>query len=81
MAAAQLRPESIRRLEDLAARTGQPVQDHLDAAIERYVEDALAVQASIERSRADFEAGRVVPHDEVMAWLETWGTEDERPAP
>ncbi|MEO8925818.1 MAG: antitoxin [Caulobacteraceae bacterium] len=30
---------------------------------------------------ADIEAGRVVPHEEVAAWLETWGTPDEKPAP
>lgn len=30
---------------------------------------------------ADLAAGRVVPHAEVAAWLETWGTPDEKPAP
>ncbi len=30
---------------------------------------------------ADIAAGRVVPHTEVAAWLKTWGTPDEKPAP
>jgi predicted transcriptional regulator len=30
---------------------------------------------------ADAEAGRVVPHAEVAAWLDTWGTPNEKPAP
>lgn len=30
---------------------------------------------------ADIAAGRVVPHKEVAAWLDTWGTPDEKPAP
>jgi predicted transcriptional regulator len=30
---------------------------------------------------ADAEAGRVVPHDDVKAWLESWGTENELPMP
>lgn len=30
---------------------------------------------------ADIEAGRVVPDAEVAAWLDTWGTPDEAPAP
>ena len=30
---------------------------------------------------ADIETGRVVPHEEVRAWLKTWGTPDEKPAP
>ncbi len=29
----------------------------------------------------DIEAGHVIPNDEVCAWLETWGTPDEKPAP
>lgn len=30
---------------------------------------------------ADIAAGRLIPNDEVSAWLETWGTPDEKPAP
>ncbi len=30
---------------------------------------------------ADIAAGRVVPHEEVARWLETWGTPGEKPAP
>lgn len=30
---------------------------------------------------ADIAAGRIVPHAEVAAWLDTWGTPDETPAP
>lgn len=30
---------------------------------------------------ADIEAGRLVPNDEVCAWLQSWGTPDEKPAP
>ena len=30
---------------------------------------------------ADIAAGRLVPNDEVCAWLETWGTPAEKPAP
>lgn len=30
---------------------------------------------------ADIEAGRLIPNEEVTAWLKTWGTPDEKPAP
>lgn len=33
------------------------------------------------RAEADILAGRVVDHAEVSAWLATWGTSDETPAP
>jgi predicted transcriptional regulator len=42
-------------------------------------EDAEA--AADAEGMADIAAGRVVPHAEVSAWLDTWGTPDEKPAP
>ncbi len=30
---------------------------------------------------ADIAAGRLIPTAEISAWLETWGTPDEQPAP
>lgn len=42
--------------------------------------DAAEAAADAE-GLADIEAGRVVPHKEVAAWLDTWGTPDEKPAP
>jgi len=30
---------------------------------------------------ADIEAGQLIPNADVCAWLETWGTSDETPAP
>jgi len=39
--------------------------------------DALRLAAA----EADIAAGRLVPNDEVVKWLETWGKLDEAPAP
>jgi predicted transcriptional regulator len=44
------------------------------------VDDASEAAADAE-GLADLAAGRVVPHTEVAAWLETWGAPDEKPAP
>jgi predicted transcriptional regulator len=30
---------------------------------------------------ADVAAGRLIPNDEICAWLETWGTPEEKPPP
>jgi predicted transcriptional regulator len=32
-------------------------------------------------AQADIEAGRLIPNDEICAWLETWGKPDQKPAP
>ena len=36
---------------------------------------------AIEEAEADVAAGRVVPHEEVVKWLKSWGTPDELPCP
>ena len=44
------------------------------------IDEEADERASLE-GEADADAGRVVPHEEVAAWLSTWGTPDEKPAP
>jgi predicted transcriptional regulator len=33
------------------------------------------------RALEDIKAGRVIPHEKVVAWLKTWGTPEEGPPP
>jgi predicted transcriptional regulator len=44
------------------------------------VDDSAEARA-IEQAEADVSAGRLVPHDEVVKWLKSWGTADELPCP
>lgn len=43
--------------------------------------DAEADAALIAEAEADFAAGRCVPHEEVAAWLDTWGKRERVPPP
>lgn len=43
--------------------------------------DIASEEAADAEGLADIAAGRVVSHAEVSAWLETWGTPDEKPMP
>jgi len=45
----------------------------MDADIDDATADAEALAA--------FKAGRTVSHDKVKAWLRSWGTANELPAP
>ena len=46
------------------------------------VEPDEALEARLDaEAEAAYEAGRVVPHDKVVEWLESWGKPDELPAP
>jgi predicted transcriptional regulator len=52
----------------------------VDASFFDEIDEAAEAAADAE-GLADIEAGRVIPHEEVAAWLDTWGTPDEKPAP
>ena len=41
----------------------------------------LTIIEAILRGIADADAGRVVDHESVAEWLESWGTENELPPP
>ena len=44
------------------------------------IDEEADERASLE-GEADADAGRLIPHEEVVEWLKTWGTPDEQPAP
>ena len=44
------------------------------------IDEEADERASLE-GEADADAGRLVPHEEVVEWLKTWGAPDEQPAP
>jgi predicted transcriptional regulator len=50
-------------------------------AVEAYIGEREAFLAAIDRGLADVKAGRVVPHAQVKAWVDSWGTEAELPMP
>ena len=37
--------------------------------------------AQIEKGMQELREGKGIPHKEVAAWLETWGTDEEREPP
>ncbi len=63
-------PELKERLGKLAERTRRTKSFLAGEAIAGYVERELEIVAGIERGLADMKAGRVVPHEEVMAEID-----------
>jgi len=53
--------------------------------IEQAVRDFVAVQewqlAAIDEGIKEADAGRVIAHDDVVAWVQSWGQPDELPMP
>ena len=56
-------------LEELARTRGLGIDDMLAEAVSAYVDDQRALQAAISEGLADIEAGRVMPHEDVVAEL------------
>ncbi len=63
-------PELKASLGKLAERTRRTKSFLAGEAIAGYVERELEIVAGIERGLADMKAGRVVPHEEVMAEID-----------
>jgi predicted transcriptional regulator len=79
--AVRLAPEVKRRLESIASRVHRSESVLAAEAIEEF----LAVQewqiAAIEEGIAAAERGDLISHEDVRAWVESWGSEHELPRP
>lgn len=69
------------RLEAAAQASSRSKKSLIQAAVIAFLDlydwQVEAIRAGV----ADADAGRVVDHQAVAAWLESWGTENELPAP
>ena len=75
-------PTEIEARLDRLARTTSVSKSRLAAdAIVAYLDEQEHRLERIREGLADAKAGRVVSHEEVARWLESWGTEDELPPP
>jgi predicted transcriptional regulator len=76
-----LAPELDREVAKIAKALNRPKS----WVIEQAVKDFVVVQewhlAAIEEGIRDADAGRAVPHDDVAAWVRSWGKPDELPLP
>jgi predicted transcriptional regulator len=78
----RLRPEVREKLDALAREEKRSLSQVAAEAIEAYVDlDAWQV-AHIKAALAEDERDGVgVPHEEVVRWMESWGTDHELPPP
>ena len=77
----QLDSKVQARLVELAAARQQPVSDVAAEVIAMYVATDSWEHQHILQGLAELEAGQGVSHERVAEWLDSWGTENELPAP
>lgn len=79
----RLDPNTLRRLGDLARATDRSKSWLAAQAVRTYLAfnewQIKAIRKAVER--ADRRGTKFLAHDEVDAWLATWGTSQERKPP
>jgi RHH-type transcriptional regulator, rel operon repressor / antitoxin RelB len=77
----RLKPEIKKRLAKLAKVTGRSSNFLVSDAVESYVADQERMLAEIRQADRQVKSGHYVRHEEMKAWLLSWGTEGELPPP
>ena len=75
------RPELVERIAELARDTGSSPEE-LAQAVEAYRDQEQWQLEAIDEAIVEDESGAPgIPNEEVMRWLESWGTDHELPPP
>ena len=73
--------ETATELEALAEATARPRSWLLEQALEQYLEHQRWQIAHMQAGIRELDAGNSLPHEDVVDWLRTWGTERETEPP
>ena len=77
----RLKPELKRRLNKLARASGQSCNSLISHAVESYVTDQEMLMAEIRQADRQMDSGHYIRHEDMKAWLLSWGTDHELPPP
>ena len=77
----RLKPGVKKRLARLAKATGRSSNFLISDAVESYVVDQERLRAEIRQADRQVRAGHYIKHEDMKAWLLSWGTDHELPPP
>jgi predicted transcriptional regulator len=77
----RLKPDTKKRLARLAKASGRSSNFLIADAVEAYVSDQERLVANLRQADRQIESGHYIKHDDMKAWLLSWGTERELPLP
>lgn len=77
----RLKPGIKRRLAKLAKESGRSSNFLISEAVEAYVADQESLLAEARRADRRVKSGHYVKHEDMKAWLLSWGTKAELPPP
>ena len=77
----RLKAETKRRLAKLARVSGRSSNFLISDAVESYVADQERMLAEIRQGDREVKSGHYIKHEDMKAWLLSWGTSRELPPP
>ena len=77
----RLKPETKKRLAKLAKASGRSSNFLISDAVESYVADQERMLAEIRQADRQVKSGHYIRHEDMKAWLLSWGTKNELPPP
>jgi len=77
----RLKAETKRRLAKLARVSGRSSNFLVSDAVESYVADQERMLAEIRQADREVKSGHYIKHEDMKAWLLSWGTNRELPPP
>jgi predicted transcriptional regulator len=77
----RLKPQVKNRLAKLAKASGRSSNFLISDAVESYVADQERMLAEIRQADRQIKSGHYIRHEDMKAWLLSWGTTQELPPP
>ena len=77
----RLKPEIKTRLARLAKASGRSSNFLIADAVESYVADQERMLAEVRQADRQLKSGHYIKHQDIKAWLLSWGTDRELPPP
>ena len=77
----RLKPATKKRLARLARVSGRSSDFLVKDAVESYVASRERMLAEIRQADRQVRAGHFIPHEDMKAWLLSWGTTRGLPPP
>jgi len=77
----RLKPETKKRLARLAQASGRSSNFLISDAVDSYVSDQERLLAEVRQADRQVKTGHYIRHEDMKAWLLSWGTDRELPLP
>ncbi|MGB7846718.1 MAG: CopG family ribbon-helix-helix protein [Candidatus Acidiferrum sp.] len=77
----RLKSATKKRLAKLARQSGRSANFLISDAVESYIADQERLSADLRLAHRQLKSGHYVRHEDMKAWLLSWGTKNELPPP